>query len=370
MAATPDKQILDAGPRGSADLEIMSALSTGKKNKLCFFKHDHQNNTTASIGEHTVFDLQGAPQNVGMVQTWNQCNEMLLTSHDKKEALILMDTERGAVKSELSIKRQQKNWKLRIDSITPMQKFEQYKQSQQYQLFGLGDEGHTVFGMSHDSRANENVQEFVIAADSHRKYKSYTFTCHAQTKAGFLVLGRTDGAIALYDYIMQSENASCVISGMPGPVTSVDVAADGSMIAWTTPDFVFFTCPSTKNWEKGTKEPKPPVLKLGVSPADEEDLPDCPAWKAVKFDAATHSDAVGVIERWICTFSGALQVRWRVEEAREAWSALNEEGGEGGPTVHFGETEVLGGCVSRHMTVKDDVDVMALEGDIVKSLRF
>jgi hypothetical protein len=30
----------------------------------------------------------------------------------------------------------------------------------------------------------------------------------------------------------------------------------------------------------------------------------------------------------------------------------------------------VGGSVFRHVTVKDDLDVVALEGEIVKSLRF
>lgn len=93
-----------------------------------------------------------------MVQTWNQCNDMLLTSGTKRESILLMDTETGATKSELSIRRQQKNWNLHVDSITPMQKFEQYKSTQEYGLYGLGDEGHTVFAMNHDTREGELLQ--------------------------------------------------------------------------------------------------------------------------------------------------------------------------------------------------------------------
>merc|ERR1719399_1291484 len=150
-----------------------------------------------------------------------------------------------------------------------MMKFEQYKQANEFNLFGLGDGGKTVFALSHDSRASENIEEFVIRADASRKYKSYTFTCHAQTRAGNLVLGRTDGGVALYDAIMQSEKASCVLDGHPGPVTSIDVAADGSMIVWTTPEFVFFSCPSESHWGKaevGKKRKKPAVLQLAVAP--------------------------------------------------------------------------------------------------------
>ena len=213
-AGTPQR--LDAGPRGGAQ-EVMSALSTGGKKKICFFKGDDEG---TAIGSHSVFDFAGEEQSVGMVQTWNQCSEMILTSMDKRDAMLIMDTERGATKSELNLRRQQKNWNMTVDSITPMQKFAQYQASKEYQLFGLGDAGKTVFALTHDSRAGENVEEFVIRADSHRKYKSYTFTCHSQTKAGFLALGRTDGAIALYDFIMKDEKASCVIDGMPGPVTS------------------------------------------------------------------------------------------------------------------------------------------------------
>ena len=134
----------------------MSALSTGAKKKICFFKGDEEG---THIGSHTVFDFLGQEQSVGMVQTWNQCNEMLLTSLDKKDAVLVMDTERGATKSELNLRRQQKNWNMTVDSITPMQKFEQYKPSQEYQVFGLGDNGKTVFALSHDSRAGENVEE-------------------------------------------------------------------------------------------------------------------------------------------------------------------------------------------------------------------
>jgi hypothetical protein len=80
----------------------MSALSTGAKKKLCFFKGDEGG---TPIGAHTVFDFTGEAQSVGMVQTWNQCNEMLLTSSDKRTAVLLMDTETGATKSELSVSR-------------------------------------------------------------------------------------------------------------------------------------------------------------------------------------------------------------------------------------------------------------------------
>ena len=262
-------QFLDAGPRGAANLEVMSALSTGKKGKLCFFKGDEEG---TAIGAHNVFDFNGEQQSVGMVQTWNQCHEMLLTSTDKRTAVLLMDTETGQTKSELSLKRQQKNWNLQVDSITPMQKFEQYKASQEYQLFGLGDGGQTVFAMNHDSRIGENVEEYVIKADSCRKYKTYTFSCHAQTKSGFLALGRTDGAVSLYDAIMKSENASCVLENPTGPVTSLDVSADGSMLVWTTAEFIFFTCPAPENWLKGTKCPKPPLLQLTVRTEDKGKL--------------------------------------------------------------------------------------------------
>ena len=64
-------------------------------------------------------------------------------------------------------------------------------------------------------------------------------------------------------------NAACVLDGMPGPVTSVDVSADGSMLVWTTPEFVFFTCPSEEHWDGSwkttSKQPKPAVLQLHLS---------------------------------------------------------------------------------------------------------
>jgi hypothetical protein len=152
-------QILDAGPRGGANLENMAALSQGSKKTISFFKGDAGG---TPIGTHKVFDFDGEQQSVGMVQTWNQCNDMLLTSLDKRQSVMLMDTETGATKAELSLRRQQKNWKLDIESITPQQKFEQYKQNSEYHLFGLGDRGTTVFAMSHDARAGENVEEMVI----------------------------------------------------------------------------------------------------------------------------------------------------------------------------------------------------------------
>uniref|UniRef100_A0A7S2MCB8 Vacuolar import/degradation Vid27 C-terminal domain-containing protein n=1 Tax=Haptolina brevifila TaxID=156173 RepID=A0A7S2MCB8_9EUKA len=377
--ATPHKQILDAGPRGGANLEAMSALSTGKKGTICFFKGDE--NGTA-IGSHKVHDFNGVQQNVGMVQTWNQSEKMLMTTEDKRTALLMMDTEVGSVLSELSLKRQQKNWNLTIDSVTPMQKFEQYKQSNTFNLFGLGDEGKTVFALSHDARAGQNVEEFVVRADASRKYKSYVFTCHAQTKGGNLVLGRTDGGVALYDAIMQSENASCVLDGMPGPVTSIDVAADGSMVVWTTPEFVFFSKLAEEHWSKGTKRKKPAVLQLAVRPDDLAAMtgsaPDSPSggeatpsWMSVRFDAGTAKDELGLQEREIITYSGSTQMRWSVSQAVKAWEAL--DGDADGTGVHpplYGTATAIGGAVFRHVTVKDDLDVVALEGEIVKSLRF
>ena len=115
-------QTLDAGPRGASNLEAMSALSTGKKGKLHFFKGDAEG---TAIGSHTVYDFNGDKQSVGMVQTWNQCDKMLLTTADKRESVLVMDTETGAAVNELSLRRQQKNWKLSVESITPMMKFEQ-----------------------------------------------------------------------------------------------------------------------------------------------------------------------------------------------------------------------------------------------------
>lgn len=373
-------QTLDAGPRGASNLEAMSALSTGKKGTISFFKADEGG---TAIGSHTVYDFGGAKQSVGMVQTWNQCEKMLLTTEDNKESILVMDTETGAAVNELSLRRQQKNWKLSVDSITPMMKFEQYRQTPELSLFGLGDGGKTVFALNHDSRAGENVEEFVIRADASRKYKSYTFSCHAQTRAGNLVLGRTDGGVALYDAIMQSENASCVLDGMPGPVTSIDVAADGSMIVWTTPEFVFFSRPSEEHWGKGKKSRKPATLQLQLAPADKAQVlgggdaddadaePAVAMWMPVRFDAGTAKDQQGVAEREIITYSGHTQVRWGVKEALAAWEALDAD--EDGTQVHkpfCGTATAVGGPVFRHVTVKDDLDIVALEGEIVKSLRF
>lgn len=352
-------------------MEVLSALSTGKKKKVMFFKGDAAG---TPIGAHTVCDFNGEAQSVGMVQTWNQCQEMLLTSQDKGSSILLMDTETGQTKSELSVRREQASCHLQVESVAPMQKFEQYRQSREYALFGVGDDGHTIFGMNHDSRSGKNVEEFVIKGDSCRKYKSrFKFTCHAQTKTGFLVLGRSDGAVALYDAIMKSENSSCVIDGMPGPVTSIDVAADGSMVAWTTPEFCFFTCLRAGHWAKGVKEPKPRVLKLAISPADHSKhgaalaVPDGAwQWTPVKFDAATARDEDGLVERELVSYCGAVQLRWNVRHASRAWSALSTD--DAAPAVLHGVATHVGSSVYRHMTVKDDLDIVALEGEIVKSL--
>ena len=98
-------------------------------------------------------------------------------------------------------------------------------------------------------------------------------------------------------------------------MTSLDVAADGSMLVWTTPEFVFFTCLERGHWEKGKCE-KPPVLQLTVRPEDREKLAlvphgdgEAPMWTPVKFDAATHKDEDGLYEREIIAYSGAAQVR-------------------------------------------------------------
>ena len=322
---------------------------------------------------------------------------MLLTTLDKPESLLVMDTERGAVHAELDLKRQQRNWRMSIDSVTPMQKFEQYRATQELVLFGLGDRGQTVFALHHDARAGENVEEHVIKADSCRKYKSYVFSCHAQTRGGNLVLGRTDGGVALYDAIMQSETASCVLDGTPGPVTSIDVAADGSMICWATPEFVWFSRPSPEHWSKGAWKSmgKPAVVQLLLSPEDRarmlldgggdggassssgdaEAQTPLPEWRSVKFDAGTAKDEAGRAEREIVTYCGSWQVRWPVAKALAAWEALAEADSEAQPKPLYGIAKKMDANVSRHVTVQsgtaaEDLDVVALEGEIVKSLRF
>lgn len=140
---------------------------------------------------------------------------------------------------------------------------------------------------------------------------------------------------------MQSENASCVIdSAAVDSVTSIDVAADGSMIIWTTAEFVFFTCVNKGHWSKGTKEPKPAVIKLCMSEADETkfaaELKSPPPWRPVKFDAATHKDEHGLYEREIISYFGRLQVRWSVREARRVWEAHTEDNGQ--PALLEGNT--------------------------------
>ena len=365
-------QRLDAGPRGAAGLEAMAALSTGGKQKISFFKGD---DAGTHIGSHTVHDFSGAAQSVGVVQTWNQCHEMLLTSDDNPNSIIVMDTEVGATKAELTMRRQQKNWKLQVDSILPQQKFEQYKSTKEFSLYGLGDGGKTVFFLNHDSRAGENVEEFVVRADSHKMYKGkFSFTCHAQTRGGYLVLGRTDGAVALYEVIMKDDTASCVIDGMPGPVTSIDVSADGSVIVWATPEFVFFTMPAEGNWAKeriGHQTPKPPVLRLDVRAgelASSSSSDGAAKWKGVHFDAGTARDEVGLREREIVTYSGSKQVRWNVRGAAAAWAALGAS--DDAPATFYGVTQSVGGAVASHTTVKDDISVVQLADEVVQSLRF
>jgi hypothetical protein len=186
-------------------------------------------------------------------------------------------------------------------------------------------------------------------------------------------LGRTDGAIALYDNIMKSENASCVIdSHAVAPITSVDVATDGSMIVWTTDEFVFFTCVVAGHWAKGAKEPKPKVIMLRMSEADRlefsAELEDPPPWRPIKFDAATHSDEHGLYEREMISYFGRLQVRWNVRQARRAWQAHTDD--EEKPGSFDGKTTDMHATVNRHMTVGEDSDIVALEGEIVKSLHF
>ena len=88
---------------------------------------------------------------------------MLLTSDDNPNSIIVMDTEVGATKAELTMRRQQKNWKLQVDSILPQQKFEQYKSTKEFSLYGLGDGGknasdlHWNITVSGDDRPSATV---------------------------------------------------------------------------------------------------------------------------------------------------------------------------------------------------------------------
>lgn len=74
----------------------MSALGSARKQRIFFFTGEDQ-----AIGSHAVKDLLGEAQSVDSVVSWSQCREMLLTSADKRQSVLVMDTERGVTKSEL-----------------------------------------------------------------------------------------------------------------------------------------------------------------------------------------------------------------------------------------------------------------------------
>ena len=91
----------------------------------------------------------------------------------------------------------------------------------------------------------------------------------------------------------------------------------------------------------------------------------------VKFDAGTAKDDLGLAEREIITYCGATQLRWNVAKARAAWEALDTlEEGAPPPPPFYGAATAVGGPVLHHVTVKDDADVVALGGEIVRSLKF
>lgn len=165
-------------------------------------------------------------------------------------------------------------------------------------------------------------------------------------------------------------NASCVLDGMPGPVTSIDVSADGSMVVWTTPEFIFFACLSDGHWEKGKKEPKPAVLQLAVRPEDLEAMASSeatgdeapgeevplPMWMPARFDAGTARDDHGLSEREIISYCGGTQVRWSVRDVLSTWAKLEasqkEESGPPPPPPLYASITAVGGSVFRHVTVK------------------
>jgi hypothetical protein len=82
--------------RAARSSEIMSALGSARKQRLFFFTGDDR-----AIGSHAVRDMAGDAQSVDSVVAWSQCREMLLTSADKRQSVLVMDTERGVTKSEL-----------------------------------------------------------------------------------------------------------------------------------------------------------------------------------------------------------------------------------------------------------------------------
>ncbi|KAJ1624103.1 hypothetical protein T492DRAFT_277362 [Pavlovales sp. CCMP2436] len=123
---------LDGGPRGTSGSEIMSALGSSRKQRIFFFTGDDK-----EIGSHAVKDIMGDAQSVDSVVAWSQCREMLLTSADKRQSVLVMDTERGVTKSELSLRRERKNWNMTVDSIAPMQKWEQYNRSDEIHLYAV-----------------------------------------------------------------------------------------------------------------------------------------------------------------------------------------------------------------------------------------
>merc|ERR1719231_1717439 len=106
-----------------------------------------------------------------------------------------------------------------------------------------------------------------------------------------------------------------------------------------------------------------PCAKLGDALLNDEG--EICQWRPVKFDAATAKDAQGLTEREIISYCGAAQVRWNVRQARTAWAELGTDDEKtGAPTNMDGIATLVGGAVSSHMTVMDDMDLVAIEGGV------
>mmetsp|Transcript_15397 Transcript_15397/g.35735 ORF Transcript_15397/g.35735 Transcript_15397/m.35735 type:complete len:154 (+) Transcript_15397:756-1217(+) len=140
---------------------------------------------------------------------------------------------------------------------------------------------------------------------------------------------------------------------------------------------------SSQFWSRLTgakaKKEKPRIMRLDISDADqakfglaavnlsaEEEEDDLTVnWLPARFDAGTADlMAADTVEREIISYVKDVQVRWPLKQLLKAYDA--EE------ATYFGLAKSVtdNGSVAFHRPVLGDVDLVALSGEIVKTLKF
>ncbi len=305
----------------------------------------YRGDTGEELDSLSVFDginTRTPVRAISQVMALDTKGNVLLRTPSNKTSYLAVNLESGKTTDQVAVSwTPQRGKELTLQSITPQQRFAQYKEgSSVVELFGIGgDDRSVLFGGMYDQRASETPHQMKIASGSAHQFSSIEFTCAATTAKGFMVTGDTKGKVRLYEDVKKAV-AVLDSNAVGDPVLGVDVTADGCYISWTTATHVYVVHypEGASSWgARGSVKPTP--VSLVARNADRILALDPEAsFLPAKFDLET-VDEHGMCKH-IYAFLGNWCITWRMREVSQALDRLQKRVNEAKEGENVAQIEV------------------------------